>query len=542
MISKFKIISLVVICAFILSSCTGTAKSTSEAVLHVGWASEPDTMNPLTTYSTEATEIISLVYDKLLGYALDLQIQPELAKEYSYSTDGLTLTFKLRDNAKWQDGQAVTADDVVYTYSLIKDNELGQYAQWLTHMVSIEATDASTVVLAFDLPQAFNPGLIIPILPKHIWSAMSVDEIQKFDNATPIGSGPFRLSDWQRGTSLILERNKDFWGEAPTADKIAFVLYGNEDVMAQGLKKGDVDIITEIPPTIWDGLQGVENVKAVSLPSYSFHHIGFNVSQDSTSKGNPILLDKSVRQALSYAIDRAQIVELALAGHGRVGETIIPIGIEEWHLDIPADQEMNANPEKAKQLLDEAGYLDTNGDNIRETADGTPLELRLIAIQTTSVDVRAAQLFKDAAEAIGIKIDLQTLDENTLGSTVYNVDAPDWDIFVWGWDSSVPDPNYMLGVPLCSQIGGNNDIFYCDETYDQLYDKQSTELDVAARKEIVNEMQQKFYEDAAYIVLWYQDKLQAYNTSNWQGWTEIPGGMIYNVTRDNYLKVTPVTK
>jgi peptide/nickel transport system substrate-binding protein len=135
---------------------------------------------------------------------------------------------------------------------------------------------------------------------------------------------------------------------------------------------------------------------------------------------------------------------------------------------------------------------------------------------------------------------LQTLDENTLGNMVYDTEAQDWDIFVWGWDSGVPDPNYMLGVPLCSQIGGNNDIFYCNQEYDELYDQQATTLDVQARKAIVDKMQTMFYENAAYIVMWYQDKLQAYNASTWQGWAEIPGGIIYNVTRENYMKVEPV--
>jgi peptide/nickel transport system substrate-binding protein len=536
---KNKILSLAVVCFFILSACQGGTKPPA-TILRVGWASEPDTMNPITTYSTEANEIVQLVYDKLLGYDLDLKVKPELAKDFAYSADGKTLTFKLRDNAKWHDGQSVTADDVVFTYKLIKDNKLGEYAQWLTHMVSVEATDPTTITLTFDVPQAFNPGLAIPILPKHIWDGMTVDEIQKYANDKPIGSGPYRFVEWKNGSSLTLQRNPDFWGDAPKAEKITFVLYGNEDVMAQALKAGDVDILTEVTPTVWDGLKSAQNVKAVSLPSYSFHHIGFNVSEDAKSKGNPMLRDKVVRQALSYALDRNQLVQLALAGHGKVGDSIIPIGITDWHLAIPADQQLNASPDKAKQMLDAASYIDRNGDGIREDTTGKPMEFRLIAIQTTDVDVRAAQLFRDAAEKIGVKLDLQTLDENTLGNTVYNVDAPDWDIFVWGWDSNVPDPDYMLGVPLCSQIGGNNDVFYCNKAYDELYDQQATTQDVAARKIIVNKMQTMYYEDAAYIVMWYQDKLQAYNTSTWQGWAEIPGGIIYNITRENYLKVEPV--
>jgi len=555
-----KILPFLILIAFVLSACGGTATTslpapaeeqaaetdaveeaaeTKEAILKVGWASEPDTMNPLTSYSSESLEVTTLIYDKLLGYDLNFQTQPELAQEFSYSEDGLSITFKLRQGVKWQDGKDFSAEDAAYTYNLIKDNELGQFAQWLTNMVSATAQDATTFVVTFDKPQAFNPGLAIPILPKHIWESMSAEEIETFANDMPIGTGPYKFTEWQVGTTLTIERNEYFWGEKPAASKIVYILYGNEDVMAQALKSGDIDIITEVPPTIWDGLAGAEDVKAVSLSSFSFHHIGMNVSTEENSPGNPLLLDKVVRQALSYALDRNQLVEVALAGHGKAGDSILPVGLTDWYLNIPADKQMNANLDKANQILEEAGYVDVNGDGVREDANGTPLEFRLIAIETTSVDVRAAQLLRDSAAKAGIKLNLQTLDENTLGELVYNVDNPDWDIFIWGWDSGVADPNYMLGVPLCSQIGGNNDIFYCNEEYDALYEEQATTLDVAARKQLVNQMQSMFYDDAAYLVMWYQDKLQAYRTDTWNGWTEIPGGLIYNLTRDNYLKITP---
>jgi peptide/nickel transport system substrate-binding protein len=524
-----------------LASPSPTAAATpSQATLKVGWSSEPDTLNPLTTYSTEADEVLSLVYDKLLGYGLDLKPEPELAASFAQSSDGKTITFHLQPNAKWSDGQAVTADDVKYTYEAIHKDSLGQYAQWLVDLVGVDAPDAATAVVHFSKPQAFNPGLSIPILPKHVWSSMSAKAIGTFANPTPIGSGPFTFVEWKKGETLTLSRNASFWGAAPIAAKIVYVLYANEDVEAQALKNGDVDILTEVPPTVWDGLSGAADVTAVSMPSFSFHHIGANVSTAAGSKGNPLLKDKVIRQALSSALDRNQLVQLALAGHGKAGSSIIPAGLSDWHWEPGADQLMDANPDKAKSLLEGAGYIDRNGDGVRESSAGKPLEFRLIAIESTSVDVRAAQLFRDQAAAVGIRLDLTTLDENTLGSTVYNTDAPNWDLFVWGWDSGVADPDYMLGVPLCSQIGANNDVFYCDKGYDDLYAKQATTVDTAARKAITDQMQQQFYGDAAYLVMWYQDKLQAYRTDTWGGWTQVPGGMVFNFTRDNYLRVTPL--
>jgi peptide/nickel transport system substrate-binding protein len=190
-------------------------------------------------------------------------------------------------------------------------------------------------------------------------------------------------------------------------------------------------------------------------------------------------------------------------------------------------------------MLEAAGYVDTNGDGIREKG-GKDLAFRLIAIESTTVDVRAAQLFRDSAEKAGIKLTLTTMDENTMGGMIFNVDSPDFDLFVWGWDSDYADPGYLMGIPLTSQIGNNNDVYYSNPAYDELYSKQSIEMDVNKRKEIINEMQKMFYDDSAYLVLWNQDKLQAYRTDTWTGWVESPGGIIYNITFDNYINITPV--
>jgi peptide/nickel transport system substrate-binding protein len=167
-------------------------------------------MNPLTTYSTEANEIISLVYDKLLVYDLDLKTQPGLAKEYNYSEDGKTLTLKLRNNVKWHDGKPLTADDVVYTYQLIKDSELSEYAQYLLQMTSIEAPDPATVTLTFDIPQAYNPGLSIPILPKHIWETMSVEDMKSSTTKNRSDRG---LSNWPNGRAAAIS----FWNATRTS-------------------------------------------------------------------------------------------------------------------------------------------------------------------------------------------------------------------------------------------------------------------------------------------------------------------------------------
>jgi peptide/nickel transport system substrate-binding protein len=522
-----------------LDACAAVATSAKASTIRVGWAIEPDTMNPLTTYSTQAVEVLQLVYDNLMQYNLQLKPVPGLATSWSYSPDGTSITYKLR-SAKWHDGRPFSSADAKFTFDLIKTKQVSQYAQWVTDLTAAEAPDPVTLVLRFSRPQAFNPGLAVPIIPQHIWQSMSASQIQRFPNSAPVGTGPYKFVNWKKGQSIEIARNDGWWGTRPAAQKITWILFQNEDVMAQSLRTGAVDICPEIPPTIWDGLAGAQNIKTVSMQSFSFHHIGINVSENPKSGGNPLLKDQTIRLALSYAVDRKQLVNVALAGHGLPGSVILPAGFSEWHLDIPPGQQFNANPAKAMALLDAAGYTLKNGSTVRTSKDGKPLSFRLIAIQSTSVDVAAAQLFRDACAKVGIELTLTTLDANSLGSTVYNAKAPNWDIFVWGWDSGVYDPDYMLGVPLCNQIGSNNDVYYCNRQYDQLYNEQATELDHARRLALVHEAQQFYYDAAAYIIMWYQAKLQGYRTDTWTGWTPVTGGMILNFTRDNYLKVRPV--
>jgi peptide/nickel transport system substrate-binding protein len=526
--------------ATVLEACANVAASAKAKTIRVGWTIEPDTMNPLTAYSTEAVEVQQLVYDYLIQTGLDLKPEPGLATSWSYSPDGKTITYKLRPGVHWHDGKPFSSADARFTFELIKTKAQGNFGQWLTEMVAVRTPDPQTLQVQFSQPQAFNPGLAIPILPEHIWQGLSAAQIQKYSNPAMIGTGPYEFVNWKHGQSIEVRRNQHWWGPAPAAQRITWILFQNEDVMAQSLRTGAVDISPEVPPTIWDGLAGASKVKTVSMKSFSFHHIGINVSNNPRSGGNPLLKDRTIRLALSYAVDRRQLVNVALAGHGLPGSVIMPPALGDYFLTIPPAQQFNANPDKAKALLDAAGYQVRDSSGIRTSKDGKPLSFRLIAIQSTSVDVAAAQLFRDACAKVGIQLKLTTLDANSLGNTVYNAQAPNWDIFVWGWDSGVNDPDYMLSVPLCSQIGSENDVYYCDKHYNHLYNEQAVELNHARRVALVHEAQHYYYNDAAYIVMWYQDKLQAYRTDTWTGWTPVPGGIILNFTRDNYLKARPV--
>jgi peptide/nickel transport system substrate-binding protein len=496
-----------------LDACSQVVSSSVKkpTTIRVGWNIEPDTMNPLTTYSTEAIEVQNLVYDALIEYDLNLRPVPGLATSWSYSPDGKSITYKLRPGVSWHDGQPFSSADAQFSFQYIKAFGPSNYSQWVDNLVSADATDSSTVVVNFSAPQAFNPGLTLPMLPKHVWEKLSRAEVEKYTNPKMIGTGPYKFVDWKLGQSIEVTRNDDWWGPKPSAENITWVLFQNNDIMAEALRTSEVDIIIEIPPTIFVGLEGVSNVNTVSPEGFSFHHIGMNVSDNPKSGGNPLLKDRTIRLALSYAVSRQQLCDVAMAGLATPGSVLLTPSFGEYFLDIPPDQQYDNNPEKAKALLDAAGYIDRDGSGIRSSPDGKPLSFRLIAITTTPVDVEAAQLFRDAAAKVGIELNFSALDANTLGSIVYNSAAPNWDIFVWGWDE-LNDPDYMLSVELCNEIGSNNDSYYCSSHYNQLYQEQATELDPDMRVALVHETQQYFYDYASYIIMWYQRKLQAYRT------------------------------
>ncbi|MGD0985452.1 MAG: ABC transporter substrate-binding protein [Acidimicrobiales bacterium] len=515
------------------------AEASASATLRVGWNSPPDVMNPFTFTSTASNEILWLIYDTLMTYDLELKPVPSLAASEDVNADGTVFTYHLRPEATWHDGKPVTAADVKFTYDMTAYHNLGQAAWAVAEYDSSRVINDHTVEIKYKSPQAFDPALAIAIVPQHIWGSMSLTKIEGYANPHPIGSGPFTFNTWVSGQYVQVDRYAKWWGPRPAADSIIWIQYDNSDVMVQALTSGQVDILTEVPPILFDGLTRDSGVKTVEMESFSFHHIGFNVSSNPKSGGNPLLKDVEVRRALQYSLNREQLVALCLAGRGSPGSVLLPPSFGAWQEKIPLDQQFNANPEMAKSILDAAGYkMGPNG--VRQDKQGRPLSFRLIAIETTDVDVEAGQVFVKAANAIGVKLTFNTLDATTLSNTVYNAAAPNWDIFIWGWDSNVPDPDYLMGIDLTDQIANNNDVYYSNPTYDRLWVEQSTTINAAKRQEIVHEMQKMYYDGAAYCIMWYQSKLQAYNTSTWTGWTPTRGGMIYNFTRYNYLRVTPL--
>jgi peptide/nickel transport system substrate-binding protein len=503
----------------------GTGDKTS---LHIGWVQEPDNLNPFIGIQGTDYLLWHLNYDFLVGFdAKTLEPKPELATKWEVSPDGKVWTFTIRSDATWHDGVPVTAKDVAFTFNYINENQLLNLSAYTDGITKAEAVDDTTVMIYTKAPKANILQMVVPILPEHIWNEVSGKAATTtYQNKPPIvGDGPFQIVEWQKGKFVRLEANPHYWGGAPKVDEVIFQLYTNPDTMSQDLKLGTIDGAINVPSAQFKQLGSEPGLAANNATSWQFIELGMNCYESPDSMGNPVLLDPEFRKAVNWAVDREKVVSVAMNGYATVGSTLI-VPYSKYHWEPPADSLFTYDPAKANELLDAAGYKDVNGDGLRETKDGKKLSLRFYATADAPENQTAGKLIVGWLADVGIKLQFQVVDAGALIDAQYNYEgdtyAPDWDMFIWYWTQDV-DPQFMLSIYTPAQIEGWNDCLWTDPEYTKLNAQQSQTIDEAARKPIVDQMQQIFYDAAPYAILAYPFQLEAYNTAAWQGWVHVPG-------------------
>jgi peptide/nickel transport system substrate-binding protein len=503
--------------------------------LRLGAHSEPDTLNPLTTTGTPG-DLHWLIYDKLMVFDEELKPELWLAKSVDVSPDGRVITYTIPEGVTFHDGQPLTSADIKFSFEIVRDTQLSFASAFMEGLQSVETPDELTAVATFNAVPSLDPAVMAVIVPKHLWEGKTKEQIVEDPNEQPVGSGAFKFVEFKRGETITIERYDDWWGEPPSVSRVIRVFFANQETEAQALRAGDIDVTGGLVATIWDGLKGAEDVTPVELPGLRLAHYGFNVWDDPASRGNPLLKDRVVRQALAHAVDRQKLVDLVVAGHGVVGDSVLMPGLADWYYDIPADREFGYDPERARSLLEDAGYMDRDGDGVRESPDGQPLRFRLIASTGADAWGKAAELIVPMSREIGVEYEYTALDEATVVSKVFQ--DGDWDAYVWAW-TTPPDPIFMLSIQTCAQFHNLSDTYYCNPEFEELYKQQLAEPDPARRGEIIDELQQIFHDDAAYVVLWYDNVLQAYRTDRITGWPEIPNGVVQSWSSKTYFDVKP---
>ena len=525
---RYTILVLMTVLALVISSCGGIAASTP-VVLRIGWAGSPDTVNPGTAVLSEAYTIFALVYDTIYEYQLDGTYKLDVAESAEVSDDGLTWTFKIRDGIMFHDGQPMTANDVAFSVNLYKNNGDFIYLNaYTTNFDTVEATDNNTVVIKL-LNAVPNMDYLLSylyVVPEHIWKDHAeAPASTEFENVEMIGTGPFKMVEYKQNEFVHLGANKDHFSTSPKIDEVVFQTFESNDVLVQSLKTGQVDMITEMPATAVEALKSDANIQVVTGSPYApaVTDIIFNQADPENCptdvggicSGHPALLDRNVRLALAHATDKQKLIDVVLLGFGTPGLTLIPDGLGPWYNNTLKDYEFDVA--KANQILDDAGYLDTDGDDVREMPDGSrPLNFKLHWPSDSIDSPRTAELLSEMWREVGVTLELQAIDPDAL--TAECCPAFDYDIMIWGWGSD-PDPNLLLSVYSTGEIpNGYNETGYSNPEYDELHTQQGIELDPEKRREIVWQMQQIVFDDVVYVIPYYEQQIQAYRVDRFSGW------------------------
>jgi peptide/nickel transport system substrate-binding protein len=527
----------------------------------IGWTGAVDSFNPFNGIVAESYEMWALMYDYIIGWS-DKDMSPSkeggLADDWTTSPDGLTWTFDIRTGVKWSDGVPLTAHDIAYTLNRILDGgpEAITWGSYLKSVDKVTAPNDTTVVLNLSKPNAVLPLLPMPIIPEHIWKNVSEDDVKTYanepaDGKPVVGSGPFELVEGKAdGDTYRFQANPDYWGGEPNVSEVDYRVFRSQDTLVQALQAGEIDFAEGVTPLQIDKLKGDGNITTVLGDSPSFDEIAFNTGSVDTTKcdgtdcppmgdPDPAVLDPKFRFALNFAIDRQQLIDKVYQGAGLPGTTVIPPAYPQWQWKSDDPNAFAYDPDKAKQLLEDAGYK-AGSDGMRTEVDGSPLKLQLYARTDSETSIGTMNFFKEWLKDVGVDSEIVSATSNKVTNIILD---GTYDIFQWGWYVE-PDPDSVLSYFTCAQRGGWSDSWYCDPRYDELYQAQHSETDLAKRQKDVLEMQQMLYDDAPYLVTAYSAIGEAYRSDRFTGFVPQPnpgGVLLLQYGHANYLNLKPVT-
>jgi peptide/nickel transport system substrate-binding protein len=423
------------------------------------------------------------------------------------SADGKTITMKLRDDITWSDGTPVTSDDFVFTYEMaVSTNNSVTSAYPYDKVESMEAPDAQTVVINFTDP--FAPWLATMwhgILPAHIlrpiYEAEGTLDNAEWLRAPMVGLGPYSFVEWESGSFARFVRNENYWGEKPVIDEIFIRFVPDDTSQTNAMVAGDAHLGTFIPYNDVPKLEDA-GLTITTEPSGYNEWLFFLVNEE---LGHPALLDANVRRAIAIAIDRQAITADLLLGLTKVPESYwdaMP-----FYNDPPLEP-YPYDPEAAKQLLDEAGWVDSNGDGVREK-DGVDLA---ISYGTNIREVRqeTQAVIQQQLADIGIKVELFSYEDDIYFANFGEGPAASGDLDIMEWSDGPVWPDADIYYWLCSEIptkeypAGTNWFFLCDEELDALILQQATQVNADERQVTISKINQLFH-DKVYIIGLWQD-------------------------------------
>lgn len=499
-----QLIALVTATVIVLASCGGGEKKTggggaAENRLVVEVQSSPTNLDPRVGNDNVSGRIFDLCCRGLIRVTPEMDYAPDLAQSWE-TPDDKTIVFHLNPNAKFSDGRPITAQDVKSTYdAVIKQTIVNTKASGYTAVASVEAPDARTVVFKLKEP---NGGLFanlnLGIVPPDA-------DAQKFKTA-PVSFGPYRVVSFKTDESVELEANEHWVGGAPAIKKILVRIIPDSTTRVLELRRGTVNFeVNQIPFENVKEFEDNPKLQVIKKPGSIWQYLAFNMRR-------PYISKVEVRRAIAHAINRERICQDALRGHCIPADTMF--GQEHWARaqNVPT---YAYDPNRAKQLLDAAGYKDPDGDGPRP---------RFELAFKTSTDAEAnlrAQMIQQMLAQVGIKVNIQASE---FGTFFEDIGKGNFDMYSLS-RNGIQDPDFYEVIFHSKNIPpeGQNRGYYTSPRVDQLISEGRSTFDRAKRKKSYDEIQRIVQEDLPYVSLYHQFNV-AIMDRNLQGYTMYPAG------------------
>ncbi|MBI3379057.1 MAG: peptide-binding protein [Nitrospirae bacterium] len=489
--------------------------------LIVGSIGEPSNLIYMLASDSASHDIAGLMFNGLVKYHTDLSVIGDLAESWDISKDGLVITFHLRKGVKWADGAAFTADDVKFGYdTIINEKTPTAYKEDFLQVKKAEVLDKYTFRVTYEKP--FAPALTswsgIVVLPKHILEGKDITKIEFGRN--PIGLGPYKLKRWTPGQELILDSYREYFEGRPYIDRYVYRLIPDLSTMFLELKAGSIDMmgLTPIQYTKQTNTDFFKNnFQKFRFPVFAYTYMGFNLK-------HPFFQDKRVRQAIAYAIDKSEIIDVVLFGLGSPATG--PYVPNTWPYN-PNVKKYEYNPEKAKELLKEAGWEDTNGDGLLDK-DGNPFRFTIFTNMGNTLRKNAATIIQWRLAKIGIKVEIRALEWSTFINEF--IDKKRFEAVILGWSIGLDADQYDIWHSSKTKEKEFNFISYSNPEVDELLEKGRRTFNMEERKKAYFRIQEILAEELPYLFLYVPDATPVVH-ARFKGIKPSPIGITYNLPK-----------
>jgi peptide/nickel transport system substrate-binding protein len=477
---------------------------------------EAAVLNPVLASDSASFNIIGQIFNGLVRYNKDLQLEGDLAEKWLVSVDGKTITFYLRKNVKWQDGVEFTSRDVKFTYDKYMDPSVKTaYKSKFDLVEKIETPDKYTFIVHYKKPYA--PALEswgVSIIPSHILEGQDINKT--IFNRSPVGTGAYCFKKWKTGQKIELFSNKNYYEGTPYITGYVSLFIPDQSVQFMNLQSGNVDMMeltTDQYIKKTSSKDFTDNFNKYQYPAFRFIYIGYNET-------NPLFTDKRVRQALSYALNRDEIISGVCQGLARkLTGPFIP-GSWAYNNEVVGYE---YNPDKALKILNDAGWK--KGSDSILVKDGKRFSFTLYTNHGNKEREEIAAIAQQQWGKLGIEVKIRVIEWNVF-ITQY-LDKKNFDAVVMGWSLALDPDCYDIWNSAKTGEGEFNFVSYKNSEVDELLEKGRTTFDTAKRASIYKKIHALIAEDAPYTFLYAPYTLMAVH-KRVHGIEPAPSGISYN--------------